>query len=301
MNKSPMTNLNRLLARQNFKDMNEMQAFLDNLKGKSLYDLPEMELSPEEQAQDLVHEAFSLTPAKAKKNIEKALSLDPNCIEAYEYLASREKKPEKVLEMLEKGIAIGRKMFGGEFLENNKDAFWGIRETRPFMRCLQQKADILVMIGKVSEGAAIMEELLELNEGDNQGVRFPLLSALIILGETEKFKKYDKMFADDKYSASILYSRALFAFKTEGNSANARKKIKNAFEKNPFVVQKLIDENFHPTGVRGYTLGSPEEAELYVMYGLIAWATTDGAVEWMLETVMKFIKKKIIKITNNSE
>ena len=292
MEKSFMTDLNRLLARQNFKDGKEMQAFLDNLKGKSLYDLPKVELSPEEQAEDLVYEAYKLTPAKAKKNIEKALALDPNCIEVYEYLASREKSAEKALEMFDKGIAIGREKFGGKFLKENKGMFWGIHKTRPFMRCLSQKAEILVLLGKLAEGVAIMEEILELNEHDNQGVRFPLLSALIMLDDTKKFKKYDKMFADDKHSAQILYPRALFAFKTEGDSANARKLMKKAFEKNPFVVQKLIDDNFQPSHVEGYTLGSPEEAEVYLDYALFDWYKIEGAMHWMVDVIEKILEKK---------
>ena len=281
-----MTDLNRLLARQNFKDAKEMQAFLDNLTGKSIYNLPQMDLTPEEQAQDLVFEAINLTPAKAKKNIEKALALDPNCIDAYEYLASKEKTVEKALALLEKGIAIGRERFGGTFLKKNKGIFWGIHETRPFMRCLYAKSEILVLAGRTAEGAAIMEEMLELNEHDNQGVRFPLQSALIMLGETKKFKKYDKLF-NDNYSAQTLYSRALFAFKTEGNSDNARKMLEEAFEKNPFVVQKLIDDDFQINDVESYTLGSPEEAKIYLMHALIAWYQTEGAMEWLVDTIKK--------------
>ena len=283
-----MTDLNRLLARQNFKDAKEMQAFLDNLAGKSLYDLPQMDLTPEEQAQDLVFEAINLTPAKAKKNIEKALALDPSCIDAYEYLASKEKKVEKALALLEKGIAIGWEKFGGTFLKKNKGFFWGIHETRPFMRCLYAKSEILVLAGRTAEGAAIMEEMLELNEHDNQGVRFPLQSALIMLGETKKFKKYDKIF-NDNYSAQTLYSRALFAFKTEGNSANARKMLKKAFEKNPFVVQQLLEDDFPIKDIESYMPGSPEEAKIYLMHAFVVWYQTEDAMEWLADTIKEIL------------
>ena len=286
-----MTDLNRLLARQNFKDEKEMQAFLENLSDKSLYDLPEMELTDAEQAQDLVYEAYQLTPAKAKKNIEKALQLDPNCIEAYEYLASREKSAKKALEVVEKGIAIGRKQFGGKFLKENKGIFWGIHETRPFMRCLYKKATILAMEDETAEAVAIMEEMLELNEHDNQGVRFPLLSVLITLGDTEKFKKYDKMFADEEHSVPMLYSRALFAFKTEGDTPKARKMLKKAFDANPFVVRELFNPNFQFSGVKSYMAGSPEEAENYLLHAFFCWHNTEGAIEWMLDESVKIMSK----------
>ena len=285
-----MTDLNRLLTRQNFKNKEELQAFLDTLSEKSLYDLPQMELTPEEQAQDLVYKAFELTPAKAKKNIEKALALDSDCIDAYEYLAAKEKKVEKALEFLEKGIAIGRKNFSGKFLKENKGIFWGMHETRPFMRCLCAKSEILLAMGKIAEGVEIMEEMLELNEHDNQGIRYPLMSALIMLGETEKFKKYDKMF-DDGYSAQILYSRALFAFQTEGNSANARELVKKAFEKNPYVVQKLLDMDYQTKAVESYMLNSPEEADAYLVYALFAWFKIEGALEWLVDTIDDMLKE----------
>jgi tetratricopeptide (TPR) repeat protein len=299
--KPMMTDLNRLLARQNFKDEKEMQEFLNSLADKSLYDLPKMDLTPEEQAQDLVYEAFEIAPAKAKKNIEKAMELDPDCIEAYEYLASREKKLENVLKFFDKGIAIGRKKFGGKFLKQNKGIFWGIHETRAFMRCLLHKAEIFMMEDKTAESVAIMEELMELNKGDNQGVRFPLLVALVALGDTEKFKKYDKMFADDKDSAQLLYTRALFAFKTEGDSANARKMLENSFKKNPFVVQKLFDENFQVSGVQSYSLGSPEEAEVYLSYSIMTWYTTEGAMDWVDKIIYELISKEPAKKTRISK
>lgn len=279
------------MARQNFKNEKELQAFLETFNGKSLDDLPIMNLTPEEQAEDLVFEAYELPVAKAKKNIEKALELNPNCIEAYEYLASREKKAEKALAFLEKGIVIGREKFGGKFLKENKGVFWGIHETRPFMRCLFQKAEMLVLKEKTAEGAAIMEEILELNERDNQGVRFHLLSALLTLDEIEKFKKYDKLFAEETNSTQMLYPRALFAFKTEGDSTNARKMLKKAFKENPFVVQFLLDDNFNFQVVGSYSPGSPEEANVYVEHGLIPWYKTENAMEWMVKTMEDYLKK----------
>jgi tetratricopeptide (TPR) repeat protein len=287
-----MTDLNRLLARQNFKDEKEMQAFLNQFLGKPLSNLPKMDLKPEEQAQDLVFEAYKLNPAKASKNIEKALELDPDCIEVYEYLASRERKGANALPFFEKGIEIGQKKFGGKFLQKNKGNFWGWHETRPYMRCLYNKAEILVITGKIAEGVAIMEEMLELNTGDNQGVRFPLFSALIRIGETEKFKKYDKMFADDIYSAQILYSRALFAFKTEGDSVNANELLKNAYKNNPYVVRKLLDKYFQFKGVNSYAMGSPEEAEVYLIHALFAWRNTEGAIAWIADKTGKLLNKK---------
>jgi tetratricopeptide (TPR) repeat protein len=167
-----------------------------------------------------------------------------------------------------------------------------MHEARPFMSCLLQKAEIFIDSEKTAEGVAIMEELLELNEHDNQGVRYQLLSALITLGDMEKFKKYDKMFADEN-STQMLYSRALFAFKTEGDSANARKKFVEAFKANPFVVKILADENFQFSKIERYSLGSPEEAEVYLMHGIIPWDKTKGALDWLFDVLYEMMSKKM--------
>jgi tetratricopeptide (TPR) repeat protein len=290
-----MQNLDRLISRQNFKDEEELRTFFNGLAGQSLDNLPaDFVLSPEEQAQDLVMEAYDLPPAKAKKNIERALSLDPNCIEAYECLAEHEKDGEKALEFFQKGVKIGRKKFGGKFLKENKGKFWGIHETRPFMSCLASLATMLIYKNKHKESVAIMEEMLELNPNDNQGMRHILLSVLLRLGEYEKFRKYDKMFKDEASSAALLYNRALFLFKTEGDTVKTQKALKKAYEANPFVIVILFDEKFQIEPFNSYSIGSPEEAMAYLAYGIFAWIKDDENMEWlakMLERILKEIER----------
>jgi tetratricopeptide (TPR) repeat protein len=202
--KPTLTNLNRLIKRQTFNHPKEAEDFFERMSKFSLDDLPKVELTLEEQAQDLVYEAYDFVPAKAKKNIEKALELDPECIEAYEYLATTEKTTEIAMVFCEKGIAIGRKKFGGKFLKDFKGMFWAHHETRPFLRCLYKKAEWLIAKNKLIEAIAIMEEILERNKSDNLGVRFLLMPALMMRGEIEKFQKYNKMFSENTHPSTIF-------------------------------------------------------------------------------------------------
>jgi len=120
-----MTDLQRLLNAQDFKTEEEAHKFMDSIMGKKIPSLPKEALSSKERAQDLVFEAYELPPAKAKVNIEKALQLDPDCIEAYEYLGSTVRTIEHASIYYKKGISIGRRIFGGTFLEENKGFFFG--------------------------------------------------------------------------------------------------------------------------------------------------------------------------------
>ncbi|MCX6161054.1 MAG: hypothetical protein NTV87_06935 [Ignavibacteriae bacterium] len=275
-----MTDIQRLLETQNFKSEKEMKSFLDGITGKPIPSFPKAVLNNQEKAQDLVYEASELSPAKAKAKIKKALQLDPDCIEAYEYLASTDRSLKSAMMNYEKGIAIGKRIFGGKYLEEHKGMFWGFHETRPFMRCLQHYADCLYTSGKVKECIEIFEEMIELNPNDNQGARDLLLLYLIQIDAREKFVKYAKEFKDD-YSAFILFNRALFAFKTEGETKNANKILKAAIERNKFVAKLILSDKPIKVLPEYYGWGDENEAIYYSHFAYHIWKDTKEAMEWL--------------------
>lgn len=281
-----MTDLHRLLNVQDFKSDADIQEFMKNIIGQQISSLPEEALSPQEQAQDLVYEAYDLSAIKAKQNIKKALKLDSNCIEAYEFLGYKEDVEEIAILFYEKGIKIGKENFKGKFLEKNKGRFWYIHETRPFMRCLQHYSDCLYSMGKTKESVAILEEIIELNKNDNQGVRDQLLLYLIILEENKKFEKYAQMFKEDDSTFS-LFNRALFAFKTEGETDNTNKQLQRANNQNKFVVTKLLSKKTIINTNDYYSWGSEDEANYYAEFAKSIWENTNKAILWLKKHAIK--------------
>jgi tetratricopeptide (TPR) repeat protein len=275
-----MTDLQRLLASQEFKSVDEAKKFMESIMGKPVPSFPQEALSPQERAQDLVFEAYDLPLPQAKKKIEEALKLYPDLIEAYEFLGSAENIAEIAITFYEKGITIGRRIFGGQYLEEHKGMFWGFHETRPFMRCLQQYADCLYTMGKVKECVAVLEEMIELNPNDNQGVRDQLLLYLLQLNEGKKFEKYAKMFKED-CMAFPLFTRALFAFKIEGESDNANKLLKKALKQNKFVTKKLLSKKPITDLADHYGYGDENEADYYAFFAQPIWQNTKGAMAWL--------------------
>ena len=274
------SDLNRLIDAQKFETKEELQKFLDNLMGSPIPSMDPQLLTPKQKAQDLVYEAAELPPAKANQNIQQALQLDADCIEAYEFLGGRETSVESAMPFYEKGIAIGRKVFGGNFLKENKGMFWGLHETRPFMRCLQQYADCMLTTGKVKEAVAIQEELIALNPNDNQGVRDLLMLYLILLREEKKFLKYAKMFGDEG-TAFSCFNRALFAFATTGESSEAAGKLKKAIKQNPFVRNLLLSKKTITRLPAFYGLGDQNEATYYSYFAQVVWQVIPGALDWL--------------------
>lgn len=284
-----MTDLHRLLETQDFKSEEELRKFMDNLIGKQIPSFPQETLTNKEQAQNLVFDAYDLTQAKAKANIEKALKLDPDCIEAYEFLGTMERTAELASTFYEKGISIGRKKFGSKYLEKNKGFFWGLYETRPFMRCLQHYSDCLYVMGKVKDSVAILEEMIELNPNDNQGARDQLLLYLIQLDEDNKFLKYSEMFPDDNRAFS-LFNQALFLFKTEGESEKSNKLLTKAKKQNKFVARRLLSDKPMTELTDQYSLGSESEADYYVYFAGHVWSMKTGAIDWLKKSTYK-VKK----------
>jgi len=275
-----MADLQRLLATQDFKSEAEMEKFIAGIIGEKIPSFPNEALSFEEQAQDLVFDAYDLSPAKGRRNIEKALELDPNCISAFEYLAATERSIEIAIVFLQKAISIGKHFFGGEYLKKNKGMFWGLHETRPYMCCLRRYADCLYVIGDLEASIRIFEEMIELNPNDNQGIRNQLLLYLVETGDINKFKKYDKMF-EESTETIPSFNRALFAFKTEGETESAKNKLLIALKQNKFVADKLLFNKTFSDMSDTYSPGNEDEANYYVINAKEIWMEIPGAMDWL--------------------
>lgn len=274
------SDLHRLLNSKDFESEKELQGFLDGLVGKKVPSQEKEELTAEEQAQDLVFEAWELPPERGKEKALEALSLDSGCIEAYEYLAGTTHSIDKAMSYFKTGIAIGRKRFGGEFLKENKGHFWGIFETRPFMRCLQNYADCLYMKGEVEECVSVLEEIIELNPNDNQGVRDQLGLYYLQLNKLEKFRKLNNAYSEDS-GAFHNFNLALFTYKSEGRTTKADELLRIGISENEFVVPKLTQRKPVEEFPDYYGYGDENEALYYASYAKPVWMYTLGALAWL--------------------
>ncbi len=82
-----------------------------------------------------------------------------------------------------------------EFERQYNEEFWEIVETRPYMRIKQSYAEILAENGMMKKAVKEYEEILKLNENDNLGVRFRLMSLYAFFEDEENalklYKKYN--------------------------------------------------------------------------------------------------------------
>lgn len=236
-----------------------------------------------QKAQELMYQAWEeRNPAKRIALAHKALSTSPNCADAYVLLAEEQADTvARALEFYQKGVEAGERALGPEYFETEAGDFWGLLETRPYMRARQGLADCLWKLNRRDEAAAHYRELLRLNENDNQGVRYVLASLLLEMDRDKELLKLLKQFKNDGM-AIWLYTRALVEFRKSGPAKTADRRLKEALKQNPHVPAYLTGRKRIPNHLPPY-MGWGDEAEAvhYAAEHLNYWRRTAGAIDWL--------------------
>ncbi|MFL5954186.1 MAG: hypothetical protein ACJ76I_08785 [Gaiellaceae bacterium] len=234
------------------------------------------------RAQDLMYEAFDARGARRAALAREALGISPDCADAYVLLAEETASSiEEACQLLEEGVAAGQRALGPEPFEEDVGHFWGLIETRPYMRAREALAETLWALDRREEAVEHQRELLRLNPNDNQGVRDRQVEWLLWL---ERYDELDELFAayelDD--AATIGYTKALAAFRRHGNSAQANLLLARARNANPHVPDYLSGRRQLPARLPdSITFGDVDEAVDYAATARALWASVPGALAWL--------------------
>lgn len=240
---------------------------------------PEPE-TPEERAEELMDLAWDMPGRRAVLLARRALEIWPDCADAYNLLASRAIDPEASRQLYERGVAAGERALGAEVFREEAGHFWGLVETRPYMRARQGLAESLVELKRFAEAAEHFQAMLRLNPNDNQGVRDSLVNVLIAADRDAEAAELLEQYREDS-TAKMAYPRALLAFRREGDSFEARRCLKKALQANPFVPGLLLGTRRPLPPSETYSLRSEEEAALYFILSSQTWKATPGALDWL--------------------
>jgi len=234
----------------------------------------------------------SETEAQARKLAKRALAKDPDCVDALVVLGGIESdSPRKMIEALQKAVAAGERSLGAAFIKKNKGHFWGLIETRPYMRALEQLASLLRAEGFNLYAIKHYEKMLALNPNDNQSVRDPLLGLYLALGSLEEAGKLLHTYKEDA-SANFAWGRALERFLSR-DLAGAAAALKLARETNSFVELFLTGQKNLPKEMpEMYSPGSEDEAILCLDNMALAWGNFKPAIPWLMEQLMKDMPAK---------
>lgn len=248
---------------EEFKKM--LKNFMSAPQVSGLFDGVDDEFEPEdaydylEMAEDAPNEREALRYAK------KALELDKDCLDAEVMIAELSTKNsytllDKYRKLLSKAKSKLEK--DGYFDEDYVGEFWGILDTRPYMRLYSNYIHLLVDCRKMRKAVEECKEVLRLNDSDNLGMRYVLMNLAAFLEDeqlaTEIYEKYD-----EENSAMFLLPLSILYYKSDDlKKAEKYLKLLKASNKDTLKFFSAIDNgslsdelmNVSPYAYRPYSI-----------------------------------------------
>ncbi len=274
--------IERFAQASRFESLDEANAALRERFSGRIDDLPSTATIPLEKAQDLIYQAFEARGRRRLQLARKALELSADCADAYVVLAEESRSLEDARALYDKGVAAGERALGPDVFAREVGHFWGIVATRPYLRARFGLARCLEDLDRRDEAIGHYREIIRLDPGDNQGVRYSLLAALLLAGRDDEVAALIEQFGDEP-TALWRYGRALSVFRREGDSRAARECLRAARRTNRHVPQQLLadDEEWPGPEPASYAPGSREEAAICDSELGEAWRATPDAIRWL--------------------
>lgn len=251
-------------------------------------DLWSAEDDPKHQAQQLAFDAMGeQTPKAILKKLKAALELDPECVDALTMLADivAESAPQHI-DLLREAVAVGERQLGGPaFFRQHRGNFWSLLETRPYMRARAELAAALHRAGTLAESLAELLEMLRLNPGDNQGMRYVAVGLALELRDADALERLLSEY--DENSAVWLWAGVARQF-LKGDERAAKRALKAAMKCNSFVLSYLSGDKPHPKGqVPFYSPGDESEAIMCLDCIGAGWNKHPELVVWLRQQATK--------------
>ena len=237
------------------------------------------------QAQELMYDAWDAANKRDRVALARqALEISDLCADAHVLLA--EETAKNLIDArghYEAGVLAGEKALGRQAFAEDVGHFWGILETRPYMRARAGLAETLWELGERDRAITHLQDMLRLNPNDNQGLRYILTGWLLAVKDHASLEILIEAYDDDAF-AEWAYTKTLLAFRQTGPSEPAKTALKAAWTRNAHVPALLTGAKKIPRRVADhYSLGSKEEAVLYVLANRENWSATEGALQWLHE------------------
>ena len=264
MNNKWQEQLQEFLKSENIKNEEDLQKAMKKYN-EMMNMFEEIELSPMAQAYDYLDKAQAASSKQmAIKHAKKALEICPDCLDARLFLIDLENKSffkteKEILESIE--LEESRLKKEQYFTKDSIGRFYGIYETRPYIRGLYRLANLYSLAGKINKAIEICQKIIKLNENDNTGARF-MLMALYAYKEDEKslkelYKKYDYECLESLVPFFILYLKKSDYIKAK-SYLDKIDKVNDNFKK--FFKGNKIKES---TVMKGY-YSHGDSSELYM-------------------------------------
>lgn len=171
--------------------------------------------TPREKAEDLLDEAYESEDEEvALRKAKAALRMDPTFMDAELFMLDFEDDDELKQAKFEKLLAKEKARLDAD--ENTRDDsghYYGILETRPYVRLAYAYIELLRFLGKYRKAMLFAEGLIDLNKNDNLGVRYILMAIYAQLeDETRAVQLYERF---DEDSVQMLLPMMMLYYKLD--------------------------------------------------------------------------------------
>ncbi|MCG3125586.1 MAG: hypothetical protein CHACPFDD_00411 [Phycisphaerae bacterium] len=236
--------------------------------------------TPLERAQDLAYDAVEARGRRQLQLVRKALEISRDCADAYVLLAERTSDIKEARDLYAQGVAAGERALGAQALRDDVGHFWGMLETRPYMRARLGLAYCCERLEQLAEAAAHYDDMLRLNPNDNQGVRFRLAHCLSRGNDLDRLEAVLR--AHDEESAQWQFLWAFWAFRKHGDCDESRKRLSAAHARNRHVRKYLLGNALLPDDQpNSYRFGDDSEAVIVASEMMQLWENTPDALSWL--------------------
>lgn len=217
-----------------------------------------------------------------------ALDADPRDIDSLTlYAELLSEKPAEFIAALQIVERVAREELGETTFSEDRGHFWGLVETRPYMRLKSRIAGLLQSHGDFDAAIGVFEDMLALNPNDNQGVRDPLLGLYLATGALDKADTLLREYEEDD-SAVMCWGRLLWHLRSGETGQTADDALAAAQAANVFVAPLLLGALKPPEEMPSmYTRGGANEAVVALECLIDAWwySPDTTPLEWLAEKV----------------
>lgn len=281
--------INEFLANTNAKDENDLNEKLQEFIKKYNAGEIEYENTPLDDAYEILEEAQNARNEKeAIKLAKKAYEKSPECFDAVLFQCDLEENGIKRMKLLDDGLEVEKNRLTKEkyFDKENIGHFYGIFETRPYIRGLVVKAEYLLEEGKLRQAESICKEVLRLNESDNIGARYLLMAIFATLEEEDDMLKlYNKYPEED---LEMLFPLFALYYKI-GNDKKAKEYLNRVNKCNSNFVKFFNGTIKESDKVNPgyYSRGDSSEIFMYLERYDYLLITMPRLHEYVIENLMK--------------
>ena len=213
-----------------------------------------------------------------------ALALEPDNVDALLFLSRWDAySPAERLDYLREAVGAGASQLGPEYFEEHVGHFWGLLETRPYMRAQAELAAAYRDNQQPAIAIELLQELLRLNPNDNQGNRYLLATLYLEQRQYPEARALLDQYLDDD-SAFVRFSRLLLDYAEAGDTPGTRQQRREAKSYNKHVAPYLSARRKLPKSLPDrYCPGDKDEAILYAAENRSLWRQVKGAIAWLMK------------------